>query len=171
MCFSIVRFGLLLGVVWGTCAWAGAADEEAVPLDKVPKALLDSVKARFPDAKLLAAGKELDEGKLVYEVTIKDGEHKIDVMLRPEGQIFLIEKAIAARDLPKAIDRAIQAKYPGAKYEVVEEMTEVEKKKETLAYYEVLLAHGDKQRTEVKVSVAGKIVGEEDKSGEKAEQD
>src|SRR5260221_1073112 len=83
------------------------ADEEKVPLDKLPKAVVDAVKAKFPDAKLVSAEKELEDGKPVYEVAIKDKDQNIEVTVTPEGKIILIEKEIAAKDLPKAVAEAM----------------------------------------------------------------
>src|SRR5262245_41244806 len=42
--------GTVLVVVFGLVVGAGQPGEQKVPLDKVPKAVLDTVKARFPNA-------------------------------------------------------------------------------------------------------------------------
>jgi hypothetical protein len=69
--------------------------------------------------------------------------------------------------LPRAVARALEAKYPRATYRIVEEIIKVEKKEEKLAYYEVLLVTADKKALEVQVTAAGKIVNEEKKSSDK----
>ena len=148
-------------------AAAGRSEEESVVLEKVPKAVRDGVKARFPDAKATDASKETEDGKFVYEVTIKNKEQKIDVTLTPEGELLMIEAEIAKKDLPKVVAKALDEKYPKATYKIVEEINKVEKKKETLAYYEVLLETADKHRREVQVSAEGKILMEENKDAEK----
>src|SRR2546430_1152534 len=61
------------------------ADEEKVPLDKLPKEVKDTVKKRFPKADLVEASKETVDGKTEYEVSIKDGGKKIDVTVAPDG--------------------------------------------------------------------------------------
>ena len=50
------------------------AAEEKVALDKVPKAVMEGVKKRFPKAKVTEAAKETADGKTVYEVTFKEGD-------------------------------------------------------------------------------------------------
>jgi uncharacterized membrane protein YkoI len=150
-------------------AASAAADEEKVPLDKLPKAVVDAVKARFPDAKLVGAEKETENGKTVFEVAIKNKDQNIEVTLTPEGEIVEIEKEISAKDLPEKVTKALQAKYPKATYKTIEEVIKVDKKKEKLAYYEVLLVTADKKKFEVSVEPDGKIVKEEDKSKEKDE--
>jgi uncharacterized membrane protein YkoI len=148
-------------------AAASRGEEEKVVLDKVPKAVREGVKARFPDAKATDAAKETEDGKVVYEVTIKNKEQTIDVTLTPEGEIIKIEKEIGKKDLPQAVVKTLEEKYPKATYKIVEEINKVEKKKETLEFYEVLLEKADKHRLEVQITAEGKIVNEENKDGEK----
>ena len=45
-------------------------DEEKIPLDKVPKAVMDAVKARFPDAQLIGASERLDPDRLHQEAIL-----------------------------------------------------------------------------------------------------
>src|SRR5262245_46733015 len=80
-----------IAVVLGAFFVVVGRAEEKVPLDKLPKAVVDSVKKRFPDAKLVSAEKEKDDnGKTVYEVAIKDKDQSIEVTLTPEGVIVEI---------------------------------------------------------------------------------
>jgi uncharacterized membrane protein YkoI len=148
---------------------AAHGDEEKVALDKVPKPVMEAVEARFKDAKATGAGKETENGKLVYEVTIQHKGQKIDVTLIPEGEILMIEREIAAKDLPQAVAKTLEDKYPKATYKIVEEIIKVEKKKEKLAYYEVLLVTADNKALEVQVTAKGKVVNEEKKDSEKDE--
>ena len=140
-------------------AWA----DEKVDLDKVPKAVMDAVKARFPDAEIKGAEKETEEGKLYYEIEILNKKEEIDVELTPDGALSEIEKEIEYKDLPKAVSQALEAKYPKAEFDEVEEVTKVDKKTEKLAYYEVQVKTADKKHYEVQVDPDGKIVNEEKK--------
>jgi Putative beta-lactamase-inhibitor-like, PepSY-like len=155
--FSVAAMALLASV--GT-AWS---QESAVPLDKVPRPVLDAVKARFKGAKLVGASKELENKQTVYEVEIQHNKQHVDVTLSPDGKLLLIEGTISAKQLPKAVNAAIQKKYPKSTYRVVEEIIEVKGKKESLNFYEVLLVTADKKNWEVKLTPAGKIVEEESK--------
>jgi hypothetical protein len=143
------------------------ADEENVPLDKLPKPVVDGVKKRFPSAELKEASKEDENGKTVYEVTIKDQGHNIDVTLTPEGGLVSIERQIEAKDLPKAVTDTMDQKYPKATLKVIEEVVKVRDGKEKLEYYEFQLVTADKKKLEVTVTPDGKINHEEDKSKEK----
>ncbi len=145
------------------------ADEVAIPLDKVPKAVLDTVKKRFPKAELTEAAKETDGDKVSYEVTIKDGESKIDVTLTPEGVLTMIETVIATKELPKAVTEAVEAKYPKAAIKLAETVVKVTDGKEKLAYYEVVVDTADKKTFELQISEEGKILMTEEKKEEKKE--
>jgi hypothetical protein len=100
-------------------------------------------------------------------VTVKDQGAKIDVTVTPEGTITLLEKEIAAKDLPKAVVKTLEDKYPKATYQTIEEVTKVENKSDKLAYYEVLLVTAQKKKLEVQVDASGKIINEEDKKNDK----
>lgn len=145
------------------------ADEEKIALDKLPKAVLETVKKRFPKAELVEAAKETEGDKVEYEVTLKDGETKYDVMFSADGKITLIEKTIAAKDLPKVVADAVAEKFPKSTGKVYEEMTKIVDGKEVLAYYEVLLETADKKMFEVEISPEGKILKTEEKKEEKKE--
>jgi uncharacterized membrane protein YkoI len=141
--------------------------EEKVALEKVPKPVLQAVQARFKGASMTGASKETEDGKLVYEVTIeeKGKDVDVDVTLTPEGEILKIEREIDAKSLPKASAKALEDKYPRATYKIVEEIIEVQKKQEKLAYYEVLLVTADKRTLEIEVTAEGRIANVEEKSG------
>jgi hypothetical protein len=149
------------GVALFVMAVLAFADEEKVPLDKVPKVVLDAAKKRFPNAEAIEASKETEDGKTVYEIELRENGKKLDVTLTADGTIILIERQIDAKDLPKAVVEAIDKKYPKATFKIIEEVIKVKDGKETLDLYEALLVTADKMKVEVKVAPDGKITGEE----------
>ena len=158
-----MRKFIRMPAVWTVVALALAgpvtrADEEKVPLDKLPKPVLNAVKARFPRAELKGAGKETEDGKTVFEVALVNQGQKIDVTLTADGKIAEMEKEIDATKLPKAVSGALDGKYPKAMYKRVEEVIKVEGGTEKLAHYEVLLVTADKKTVEVEVGADGKIL-------------
>jgi uncharacterized membrane protein YkoI len=161
---SVVVVAGLLGL-----AGAARADEEKIPLDKVPKAVLEAVKTKFPNAEMKGASKEKEDGKTLYEVSIKNKGQSIDVELSEDGKILAIEKEIDAKELPKKVTGGLEAKYPKATYKKAEEVIKVENGVEKPAYYEVVLVTADKKTFEVEVTADGKIQKEESK--DKKEED
>lgn len=154
-----MRWSLLLVVcVTHTLVFSHAfADDEKVPLDKVPSPVIDAVKKRFPKSEIVGAEKETENGKVTYEINLKDNGQNIDVILSAEGSIQTIEKEIAVKDLPKVVAEALAAKYPKAICKKYEEVYKVKDGKEALEYYEVLLDTENKKDIEVEITPDGKI--------------
>lgn len=141
------------------------ADEEKVPLDKLPAKIKEAVKAKFPDAEIVAASKEKEDGVVLYEVNIKNKKQTIEVTATEDGKIVEVEYEITSADLPKAVTDALDKKYGKSKFHKAEDIVKGDKK-----YYEVLIEHADgKKKTEVQIDKDGKILLEEDKTGEKEE--
>jgi hypothetical protein len=143
------------------------ADEENIPLDKLPRAVVDAVKDKFPDAKLVAAEKETRDGKVFYEVMLKNKDLSIEMLLTPEGKIVVIEQPIPARELPKAVRKAIDDSFPKATVKSVEETTREDKKT-----YGVLLENDqmigkEKQKVQLQLTSEGKVIASQKLIGAK----
>jgi len=139
-------------------------DEEKVPLDKLPKVIVEAVKAKFPKGELVEATKEKEDGKTLFEVIVKIGESKIEVVLTEKGEIVEVEKPIDVKDLPKAVKEAIDAKYPKATLSEAEEVTKAEK-----IQYEVVVKTAEGKTLELTLDPAGKILETEEVKDEKKE--
>ncbi len=162
MCVAVVA----AAVAAAAMTTGARADEEKIALDKLPKAVVEAAKKRFPKAELVDAAKETDGDKVSYEVTAKDGETKMDLTFTPDGKLTTIEKRIDAKALPKAVADTLAEKYPKAVFKTVEEVIKVECEKETLDYYEVLLTTADKKELEVQLTADGKVKATEEKKDE-----
>jgi hypothetical protein len=165
-----IALWLMAGLIVAAAVPAAPAQETKVSLDKVPKAVTDTVKKRFPKAEMVSATTEPgDDGKMVYEMQIKDAGHNIDMTVTPEGKLVSIERTIDEKDLPKKTAATLKEKWPGAKYEIVEEVIHVKDGKESLDYYEVLMTTADKKKIEAFVTADGKLAKppEEKKPGDK----
>jgi uncharacterized membrane protein YkoI len=140
------------------------AQEQKVALDKVPKAVMDAVNAKFQGAKLLGASTEKEGDKTVYEISLTYKGHHHDVSLEADGKIVSIEREIPFKDLPSAVRDALEAKYPKAKHKVTEELR---KGDGMLHAYEVLLITTADETVEVVLDTQGKILKEEKKAKKK----
>ena len=128
------------------------ADEEKLALDKVPAPVLKAFKAKFPEATIKNAIKEVEDGKTVYEIESTANGRTIDANLSSEGEFLAIEKEIPSADLPAAVSAAVKAKHPKGKVKRIEEVTEGSK-----FFYELLVDENGKD-TEVTVDKSGKIL-------------
>lgn len=141
-------------------------DDEILSLDQLPKAVVKAVKAKFPTGDLKEASKEKEDGKTKYEVTIQNGESKIDVDVTEDGTIIGYEKEIALKDLPKAVSEAVAIKHPKGLAKRAEVVYAVKDGKDTLAYYEVTVDVEGK-KIEIEVLADGKLKPGEKKAEKK----
>jgi hypothetical protein len=150
-------------VLIGALGLARADEEEKIPLDKLPTPVKAALKARFPGAELKGASKESEEGETIFEVSLTYKGDKYDVALEPDGEIEEVERAIFVEALPSAVVKAIKAKYPKAKIEEAEEVTDEDGE----VCYEVAVV-ADGKEVEVAVTPKGKIkkAGEDDEDDE-----
>ncbi len=136
----------------------GADGEEKVPLDKVPKAIRDAVNNRFPDAKLNKVSKEKEDGNVVYDIELQHKGRKYEMDIKEDGTILEIEKEVAAKDLPEAVAKAIEARYPKAAIQEIMEVNKVKGAEEKPDHYEVLIVTANKKKLEIEVSLDGKTI-------------
>jgi hypothetical protein len=156
-------------LVLATAVAALAAD---LTLEQVPKPVLDAARARFKDAKVVgAADEKTPEGNLIYEITLDEAGKNIDMSLNPDGSIFLIEKEVARKDLPKPIAATVEKEFPKARYRLCEQVIEVDKEAgEKLTSYEVILLTTDKQMRAMQMDLEGKIMKVEKIAAEEADE-
>ena len=137
------------------------ADEkkaEKVPVDKLPKAVKDAVLARFPEAEFTSIEKEKEGDKVVYDIELKHKGRKYEMDIQEDGTVIEVEKEVAAKDVPEAVTKAVEAKYPKSTVNIVMEVNKVKGKEETPIHYEVTLVTAEKKTVEVIVSLDGKTV-------------
>ena len=124
-----------------------------------------AVEKRFPDAKVTGAGREEEEGKVVFEVQLSDKAQHVDVSVGADGTIQEIEKQITEERLPKAVRRVLAEKYGKSQLKLAEEVILVTDGREALDCYEVKMAANGKV-TEVKIAADGTVKHEEADEGD-----
>lgn len=87
---------------------AATADEKKIEVSELPKAVVKAAKKAFPEAKIVGAAKETEDGETIYEVMMKLGGKSIDLAIDDEGEIEEIEKEIEVEDLPGAVIKAAE---------------------------------------------------------------
>src|SRR5262245_57680681 len=134
------------------------AQEEVVPQDKIPKAAMDALLAKFPKAQIDKCTKAKEGDDVVYDIEFKQEGRKCEADIKENGTYINYEKAIEAKDLPKVVRDAVEKRYPKATLKEVMEETEVKGRDEKLSAYEVVLVTADKKDVEVRLSPDGKIL-------------
>jgi hypothetical protein len=157
----------VLMVAVTTLVCQARAEESTVPLDKLPKAVIESIKKKFPTAELVEATEEKEDGELEYEVTVKVAGKKIDVTVEADGKIEGYEKEIAINELPAAVTATLEKTYPKATKKSAEAVFEIEDGKDELEFYEVQLETADKKMVEAKIKADGTLIADKDQKEEK----
>ena len=142
-----------------------SAQDKKLDLDKIPKPVMDTLKAKFPKAAIHKWTMEKEGDKIVYDIEFKQGEQKFEADIFGDGTLHNWEKEIAAKDVPEAVKTAVDKKYPKAAWKEIMQITEVKNGKEVLEGYEIVLETADKKEVEVTVAPDGKIL--EDSTDEK----
>lgn len=73
--------------------WTFANDDEVeIALEDVPAVVIDAVKARFPDGKIVEAEMEIEDGETVYELEVEDDGAEFEVEVSADGTILEVEE-------------------------------------------------------------------------------
>jgi hypothetical protein len=139
------------------------ADEKKIAIDDLPKAVVKAARKAFPEAKIVGASKETEDGETIYEVEMKLDGKSIDLSIDDEGEIEAVEKEIEVEDLPRAVINAARKKFPEGKIAKVEEVSDED---DVVVYELIIETKGGKSR-EVVFSPNGKIKEGEDEDDDK----
>jgi hypothetical protein len=164
----VARAKWLLTVALAAFVLAVPAARAEDKKDEIPKKVMDTLKAKFPKAEIRKWTKEKENDKVIYDIEFKQGTQNFEADIFEDGSIQNWEKAIEAKDLPKAVRDAVDKKYPKATLKEVMEVNEVKDGKDKLEGYEIVLETADKKEVEVMVAPDGKIL--EDSSDEKKDE-
>lgn len=144
-------------------ATGARAQESKVPLDQVPKAVMDASKAKFPGAKIREAAKETEDGKTVFELAMTHEDRQVDVTFQQDGTLVVVETQIRVNEVPETVMRAVKGKYPGAKIDLAESVKKGPQLKKEVDFYEIQLTTAAKKSVEIEVDAKGKILNTEEK--------
>jgi len=104
--FSRIAMGLVVAGAFQMTAWAGenatinglsrsgaaVAFQENVPINRLPSPVTAAIKNRFPKSELLRAEKDLENGKVIYEVKVRSDGQNYDIDVTPSGKILKIDR-------------------------------------------------------------------------------
>ena len=155
--------GLLLVVSAGllmAAPVAGAQEKEKLDLDKIPARVMDGLNARFPKAEIQKWTREKEGEIVVYDIEFTEDKRKYEADIKEDGAIHNWEKAIEEKELPAAVRKSAEKKYPGCTTKEIMAITTVGHDKEELEGYEIVLTTVDKKDIEITVAPDGKILEE-----------
>lgn len=125
---------------------------------EVPVPVSKAVDARFPSAKVQKVTKETEGGVEVYDLELKHKGRKVEADILADGTIQNWEEEVKQADVPEAVQKAVQAGYPGAIWHSAMRVNKVHGGKDVLEGYEVQLETLDSKTVEVTMDPAGKVL-------------
>jgi hypothetical protein len=70
---------------------AAVAFQEIVPINRLPSPVTSAIKNRFPKSELISAEKDLENGRIKYEVKVRSDGQNYDIDITPSGKILKVE--------------------------------------------------------------------------------
>jgi uncharacterized membrane protein YkoI len=80
----------MLSLLLGSPFSATAGDR--IDIKELPKVVLTGIQMRFPDAEILSAERDKDDGGIEYEVKIRHKGQRYEVELTEDGRITDIDR-------------------------------------------------------------------------------
>jgi hypothetical protein len=157
---TVAGFLAVLGLASGS-----RAQGEQIPLNRVPKAVMDSARAKFPGAAIKAASEQTEEGKPpVFALKMMHQRHNVNVTFEADGTVVRVATDVSAKGLPKVVLRAVEHTYPGASLRGVESVKKGPEVTKQADHYEFYLVKADNKPALVKVAPDGKVLYPDEKT-------
>ena len=143
-------------------ARAGEDKKETISLDEVPAAVHKALAAYAQDSEVKKVEPGEQEDKKVYEFEITQGGKSFEITLSKKGKFMGREEDVQLTDLPDAAQTALKALAGASKISGFEKAEDKDHKITCEADVEK-----DGKTTEVAVDPTGKVISEEEASGDK----
>lgn len=131
---------------------------EDLQLDKIPEVVMNTLKAKFPNAEIRKWTKEKEGDIFIYDIEFEQLGRKFEADIKEDGTIHNWEKAIETNDLPEIVMKSVEVKYPEATITEIMEISTVIEGKDALEEYEIVLETVKKTEIELTVAPDGTIL-------------
>src|SRR5579864_5451401 len=123
-----------------------SAQEKRIKKSDLPAAVQKTADEQSKGATVKGYNKEIENGKVEYEVELITNGHSKDVSMDPEGNVLEVEEEVALNSLPSAVSEGLRQKAGKGTIHKVESLT----KHGTLVAYEAQVLTAGK-RSEIQV--------------------
>ncbi len=132
----------------------------AAQKEKIPARVREGLDARFPTAEVQKWTMEKKGDVVIYDIEFTQEKRKYEADIKEDGTIHNWERAVEARDLPRAVRTTAEEKYPGCTLREIMAITTVENGDEEMEGYEIVLTTADGSEVEITVAPDGRILEE-----------
>jgi hypothetical protein len=119
---------------------------------------MDTLRAKFPKAEIQQWTQEKEGDMVVHDIEFTQQGRKFEADIKEDGTIHNWEKQIPAKDLPAAVRKAVESRYPKAALKEVMAITAVMGGKDMPEGFEILLQTAGGKEIEVSVAPDGKFL-------------
>jgi len=123
---------------------------DKLTFEKLPQPVRAAVQKAFGSAKVVGVDEEKEEGKVVYEVKVKQEGHIVELSVHADGTVVSEERAMKFEEAPSFVRNAITA--AGGTVESVEQVTEG-----GVVTFEAVVRKADKSRVELVIGADGGV--------------
>lgn len=149
---------LLLGLASSVLLLVNSlAQEKHIKKSDLPAAVQKTVDEESKGAKVKGYAKEIENGKVEYEVELIVNGHSRDVSMDPQGNILEVEEEVSLDSLPSAVREGLQKRAGAGIIHKVESFT---KHGALVAYEAQVLTNG--KHSELQVGPDGKPLKHEE---------
>lgn len=127
-----------------------AAQEKRIKKSDLPAAVQKTADEQSKGATVKGYNKEIENGKVEYEVELTVNGHSKDVSMDPQGNVLEVEEEVALNSLPPAVSQGLQQKAGKGTIRKVESLT---KQGKLVAYEAQVITAG--KRSEIQVGPDG----------------
>ena len=159
----LAGMAMLVLATWQIAA-AKSAKRNKAGKQTLPPAAATAIKRAFPKATIDQVERETVRAVL-YEVELKQNRKEIEVQVTPDGRIVEVGKAVAKKDLPKAVAKTLARLAGDARIREIEReetraVLKLVKLKKPLVVYEAEFVRNGKE-IEVRIAPDGTLLARE----------
>lgn len=130
------------------------SQSQTIPVAEAPKAVIDAVKAKFPDAEIQKAKKKVENGKTFFGIGLTSKGTERSLTLTEKGKIVEAKSVVAASALPAKVAEAVYAAYPNSTTKKAQKVTAYKEEKS----FKVEVVTSDKQTKTIVLDAEGKVL-------------
>ena len=79
-------------LLWGACTTGASCQEQTIKCDKVPAAVHTAFQAAYPKATIRDCAKEVEKGKVAYEISSIENKASRDILYYEDGTLIVVEE-------------------------------------------------------------------------------
>ena len=163
-CHRLIAVAVASVLAFGTACQKQT--EKGITEKELPQEVMTAFETSYPGASVQGYAREMDKGKMYYEISFEFKGAQIDILYNPEGEVVERETTISEEEMPVQIRDAVMKEVPDYSLILIERI-----EKDNQLYYEAKVQDTRSgSRYELFFSESGELL-EKATMGDEEEQD